>query len=73
MTRLGKADWIYDHELKTHVPSCSVQTGEHEIQRCGDGPLTTDKQIRRGDCGASHSRSQRFWRTFEAAARRARG
>lgn len=44
---MGKADWVYDHELGVHVPSCSQPKG---AWRCGNGPLTGGA-IDSGDCG----------------------
>lgn len=43
----GRADWIFDHELGIHIPSCSHPKGNWH---CGNGPLT-GAAIESGDCG----------------------
>lgn len=47
----GRADWIFDPELGTHIPSCSQPNGNWH---CGNGPLT-GAAIDTGDCGGHDS------------------
>lgn len=55
----GKADWIWDEELGTQIPCCSVLVRRTLLEgggrlntrvHCGQGPLVGD-QIKSGDCG----------------------
>lgn len=48
---LGKADWVWDSDLETHIPCCSQPKEFSTMPRCGNGPLTTPEQIASGDCG----------------------
>jgi hypothetical protein len=50
---LGKADWIWDNELQTHIPCCTrhIQIRDSTyFPKCGNGPLVGEA-ILSGDCG----------------------
>lgn len=44
---LGRADWIYDEDLRVHIPCCTRRQAGHA---CGNGPLV-GVAIGAGDCG----------------------
>jgi hypothetical protein len=48
---LGKASWMYDDELRCHVPVCSGWVADRAgvVTRCGNGPLD-EPEVRRGLC-----------------------
>lgn len=47
---LGKADWIWNEDLNSHIPCCIQKVGD---VRCGNGPLIGEA-IWSGDCGKNH-------------------